>query len=134
MTFAPGVAAELDEMFRQRHAGGAGQPDDEDEKVAAMRMARPDAPPRGRTISRARSRSPLQPRPCTTILAEQMPVRHDGGLDGLLVGIEHPDVLPGPAVQHELVAHGGAGLAEADDAHAVGKERVGFFREGSVGV
>jgi hypothetical protein len=64
--------------------------------------------------------------------AEQMAIGHHRGFDRLLIGIKDPKVLRGPPVENQLIARGRSDLAEADDAHATGKELVGFFREGSV--
>ena len=112
--------------------GCTAETENEDEKIAAVdgigqshRFVRDDL---ARQVDVAAAAEAVH-----GLLAEQMPVRHDRRLDDLLIGIEDPDVLSGPAVEHELIAHGRAGLAEPDDAHAVGKKRIGLFREGSVG-
>jgi hypothetical protein len=119
-------------MLGERQAGRSGEADNEDEKVAAVHNL-------GQTDSLAVDDFPRQvdvaaaAQSMDRFASDEMPVRHDRTLDGLLVGIEDPDVLPRTAVQHDLVADRGAGLAETDDAHTIGEEGVCFFREGSVG-
>ena len=95
-------------MLGQRHASRAAQRDDEDDEIAAAhgvgQSARFLEHDLAREVEVTAAAEAVQRR-----LPKQMAVRHDRGLDGLLVGVEDPDVLARPAVEDELVADGSAG-------------------------
>ena len=129
MTFAPASRPSSISCSARATPVRAGQAEDENEKIAAAGRPRASRFSSSATISRASSISPLQPRPCTRSAPEQMPIRHDRAFDRLLVGIEDPEILRRPAVQDQLIAHRRAGLAQADDAHAVREKADRPFRE-----
>ncbi len=90
--FRTRFVAQLDEPLRQGDARGTSQTKNEHEEITSARdrsqpglFNRDDFP---REIDIAIAAEPVD-----QIVAKQMAIRHDGALDGQLVGIEDPEVL-----------------------------------------
>ncbi len=129
-----GLVAELDKVFRERHAGPAGKAEHEDEEIAGVgdigEVGLLDRDDLTRQIDITTAAEAVH-----EAAAEKTAVGHDGAFDTALIGIEHPKILLRAAVEHELVADGGAGLGRGR-ARARGREKVDwpFSENGPSGV
>jgi len=129
--FRPRFPRQLDKPFRQGHASRSGQSEHKNKEITPPHDMREPVlllddnfPGQFDIAITAESMHHLR--------AQQMTVWHDRTLNRQLVRIKDPKVLPRTPVQHQLIAHSGPCLAEAQDAHAVGKKVIDLFRKRTV--
>ena len=124
--FCARFVAQFDEPLRQGDAGGTGQAENEDEKIAAARNRGEPLLLQRHDFAGERDVA-VAAQAVHQAVSQQVTVRHDRAFNRQLIGVEDPEILRRPAMQDQLIAHRRARLAEAEDAHAAGKKLVGLF-------
>jgi hypothetical protein len=126
-----GLVAELDEAFGKSGSGGAGEAQNQDQKITATGDRRKLGVFHGNDLA-GEIEIAIAAEAVHKAVPEEMTIRDDRAFDGELVGIEHPKILRRTAVKDQLIAYGGAGLTEADNPNATRKELIGLFGERAV--